>query len=156
MPATTKQIKKVFAMLPKAYFLYKGTYEGIEIRIEGTQHDFGYGSKKTQLWVRAYWGEHVMNSYTSPFGSMATARKYAKEMLTSLVRMTASAERDNWPVRCDYSSHMPIYRNYNADRGRVYFDYRRKAGPVIQPDFPTHYDQHVQDFYRPASRRLAA
>lgn len=154
MPVQTKQINVLFATLPEAHFLFKGLYEGpIDVRIEGTVRDFGY-RKETLLRVNVYWNGHLMTYFCNPFKTMTTARKRAKEMLESLARTTLAARQSGLARRADYNTHMTEYRTYNANKGRPYYDYRRKSGPVILDEFTPRYDQHVADFSN--NRRAAA
>jgi hypothetical protein len=125
-----QRIDRLFATLDEVHILYHGFYRNVEVRISG---NVGFSARDTRLFVKMFWNGHRINSYTRPFNTMATARKYAQRMAEENTRMALIGRRDGWTERCDYAAHMPDYRNYHADRGLPYYDYRRKDGPVIYP-----------------------
>lgn len=126
-----KQINRLFATLGEVHRLYHGFYQNVEVRITGR---LGDSARDTRLWVRVFNADgHQIEHYSNPFHSMATARKYADRMAGDLVGAAITGRAQGWSERSDYSAHMPDYRNYHADRGLPYYDYRRKDGPVIYP-----------------------
>ncbi|RYD61498.1 MAG: hypothetical protein EOP83_16875, partial [Verrucomicrobiaceae bacterium] len=118
-----KPYRKLYAVLDEGHVLYQGFYQNMGVWIEGRESTLP--GVKSQLWVRVYAKGHRVNSYLRPFNTKATARKYAKQIAGELTRAAKTGREQGWPEHSDYDSHMSIYRNWNADHGRAYFDYRR-------------------------------
>lgn len=100
----TKPVNKLFKHIDEAYFHFKGFYQGAEVRIEGVEGTIS--NDHTTLWVRVYWNGHLMTYYCSPFNTMRTARKYAKEMAASVARNAAVGRQSGWSHRADYCAHV--------------------------------------------------
>lgn len=114
-----ERISKVVERVAEGYVLYQGFHKDVEIRVEGYLPP--YSGARGTLWVKAYSGDEVVTKYLRPFHTFATARKYGRELATSLTRVAEKGRADGWAEHSEYDDHVRYYRVFNRDTGRPYW-----------------------------------
>jgi hypothetical protein len=135
----TKPYNKLLMVIPEAYFLYKGFYQNVEVRIVGEVGTFD--NRYTRLKVKLYWQGLEMGWCTRsggrPFGTVATARKHAKEYAASTAKFAATGRAKNWPERSGYDAHVSDHRNLMLETYRdepaVYEYHLRRTAHLREP-----------------------
>lgn len=127
----TKPYNKVLMVIPEAFFLYKGFYQNVEVRVVGVVGT--YENRYTRLKVKLYWqGLEISwcaRSGGVPFGTVAAARKSGREYAAELTRFAATGRAKGWPERTGYDAHVS--------------DHRQRMLSLLEPDTAA-YDYHLR------------